>query len=567
MQPAESRLIPRLVSVITLAGIAIVLLLHLLSIDRLKLRDLNFDESEYLHVAWEMHQGQHLYRDFMENHSPFLFLILERLLPEDAPLSGPGFDPLPFTLRARLFAALCGLGVAACAGLAAQSISRSWLALLLTCVGIFAPGHLWRDVTASIRNDPPTLLLFWLGALLILLPSPPDGRKRHAVLLRGSFGVGLIFVVALWSPKWPLCSLVLGIVHLLRMLQGWTWRPRRIAAAVLPAMVTAGAALLIIVRTVPLRDYYFFTFTMNRLLGDWFRTQPQITGPYFNHGTPFLYCSPAYRGLWPVVAVTVGLLLLAVPAFRRRSGIRSEPLAAVLTLVIAAFVEIRFILSYPNLWPQYYLLWGCALAVLYAICAVGLVRLLPWPAVRPFAEVAVVAIALALHGAAVEANIHQYQGPESWRVSQYIQHRTLPGQTIWLDARPIAVHSASYYWFAFRDLVAFAIDYTARHPNNGYLPPVTEADLPICRSARGLDNRVRFVAGGEYLHDFPVSQRCLGQLYEQGRARVIWPDLVYEIRPQSAVRSEANATEHAASVSRFPPAQPAAPTPLTRPRD
>jgi hypothetical protein len=286
MNAAERRLIAGLVSAIIAAAIALVFVLHILTLERQKLRGLDFDESQYLHVAWEMHGGARLYRDFVEDHSPFLFLVLAQLLPDDAPLSGPNFDPFSFAVRGRIFIGLCGIGAAICAALVARAVSRSWLAALVVAIGVFAPAAMWRDAAANIRNDPPTLFLFWLGALLLLLRRADEDETSIGVLLRGSVGVGLAFTAAVWNPKWPACCLVLGVVHLIRLIRAPHWTAKRIAAAVLSAATIAAAAVLAIVRTVSLGDYYFFTFTFNREIGAWFAQRPQLTGPYFAGGLP-----------------------------------------------------------------------------------------------------------------------------------------------------------------------------------------------------------------------------------------------------------------------------------------
>src|SRR6185436_10083673 len=59
------------------AGAVIILVLHLAAVRVQLYRALHHDEAEHLHAAWMLTQGRQLYRDFNENHSPFLYALLK----------------------------------------------------------------------------------------------------------------------------------------------------------------------------------------------------------------------------------------------------------------------------------------------------------------------------------------------------------------------------------------------------------------------------------------------------------------------------------------------------------
>src|SRR5258708_379172 len=67
-------------------------------------RPLDPDEVEHLHSGWLMHQGLRLYRDFAEDHAPFLFVILKWMVPSAGSASFPRLDLVTYVARARIFA-------------------------------------------------------------------------------------------------------------------------------------------------------------------------------------------------------------------------------------------------------------------------------------------------------------------------------------------------------------------------------------------------------------------------------------------------------------------------------
>src|SRR4029077_16179038 len=182
-----------------------------------------------------------------------------------------------------------GLVAAGAAAMLAYRISRSMLAPLVTLSVLLASPWVWYRGLNDIRNDPPAILLFWLGALFLL------GRwqsERLRLALAG-IGIGLVAVAAFWNPKWPLESLVLGVAYLviLRSARG----VRSVALAVIPPLACVATSMARIGATVPPRDYLFFSFRYNQLFSEWFVHRPMLTAKWFDGGRPYMYCDPAFR--------------------------------------------------------------------------------------------------------------------------------------------------------------------------------------------------------------------------------------------------------------------------------
>jgi len=481
-------------------------------------RPLDTDEVEYLHSGWLMHQGLRLYRDFAEDHAPFLFVILKWLVPAAGTPSFPRLDLIAYVARARIFAGACGLlGLSAVAVLAYRAIGNV-VAPLIAIAAVMAAPWVWLRALVQVRNDPPTLLLFWLGALLLL-----GGWKSERLLfLFAGIGIGLIGVAAIWNPKWPLESIVLGIVYLALVLRAARRGPTMLALTIVPPMVCVTAAVWWIAATVPLNDYLFFTFRFNKLLTDWTAANPILGAEQFQHPGPYTFCPPVFKGVWPVIAAAVMVTLLV----RRRMPGRN--LAWIfLALAAAATLEIRFLYAYPNVWTQYYVMWAFIAAGLYGMTAAALLRLIPSEAMR-FAATITIAL-LAILG--VELSLPLRTALTGWPTLSYLQRSLRPGETVWVFRHPIGAPDANFYWFAMNDLVPFSIDYATKHPGQTQLPNITDRDLPACRAERGLEPNLRFISGGEFLRALPESRRCLARIIASGRAvRTPVPD-VWDLHP------------------------------------
>src|SRR5205085_5534416 len=86
---------------------------------------------------------------------------------------------------------------------------------------------------------------------------------------------------------------------------------------------------------------------------------------YWFEGETFRYCGLPFHG-WIVACV----LIATVPFLRARL----KPYWLPFALLAATAVELRFLMSWPNLWPQYYLLWSFSAALVFAVMASTLLR-------------------------------------------------------------------------------------------------------------------------------------------------------------------------------------------------
>jgi hypothetical protein len=210
---------------------------------------------------------------------------------------------------------------------------------------------------------------------------------------------------------------------------------------------------------------------------------------------------------------------------------------AALCAVPLVLVEVRFLYTYPILWPQHYLLWAFVCAVLYGCAAAALsalVRAYAPARAREAAGRALAALcaagALVLLGRAVRPRLAAPRSQDYWRAVSFVQRSVRDGDRVWLqpDVHPIGVADASYYWFAFLDLVPYSLAFGAEHPGNGYLPALGEGDLPPCRFEAGLDRSLRFLSGESTLLNLPAARACFRRLVATGRLRATQIPNVYE---------------------------------------
>src|SRR5262249_1510492 len=323
-------------------------------------RAANFDEAEFLHATWLLSKHKVLYRDFSEDHTPFLVAILRPLKPRRTTSEYPRLDVFTFLVRARTLIFIVGTLAAACAALLAYRIARRPSAALIAGAAIVGSYLTWLRGIADVRNDPPALLLFWGGALLLLW----DRKPSRAAALRAGTGIALALVSAMWNPKWPLASAVLGLTYLFVVVSLWRRGTARLAVwALVPPLVIPAAMSSIIFYYTSLRDYLFFTFNYNAAITSWFHTSRMVWRAFLNK-PGFYNCPGIFKGLWPALACATVLCALAWPRVRSAwAGLDGFAAVVVLAIVAACGLEIRFIYPYPRLWPQYYLLWAFALAV------------------------------------------------------------------------------------------------------------------------------------------------------------------------------------------------------------
>ncbi|MEA2572612.1 MAG: hypothetical protein QOI24_4613 [Acidobacteriota bacterium] len=474
----------------TLASAAIVALLFALQIATMARyldRSLDHDEAQYLHDGWLMHEGRQLYRDFEENHSPLLFALFSKLVPEVVTPELPRLDVVAYAERARVVIGICGLLAVAFLALVAWRLTGEPLAAAIVSLLLFSTGWTWRFGVSCARNDPPSLLLFWAGAFLLL-----DRRRSERIdALLAGLGIGLVGVAALWNPKWPLASLVLAAIFVVRV-------RRRFVIAILPPIALAAITIAIIATQTTLRDYVFFTFRFNAALGEWFAHSPFVDEFWFQ-GETWRYCGLPFKGWIVACALIVGV---ALPSVRARLSTTWPAFA----LLAATAIELRFLMSWPQLWPQYYLLWSFTAALVYSVIATTLVRR------NAVFIVALIAIGIigAIRIPSPDPDLKP-DGLRAWGRIAYIQQRLAPTDTVWLDGQthPIAARDATWYWYGLGDIVPFSLQYRE-------LPRATEADLPLCRAERGLEPSLRFASIPPA--SLPESQKCLSRMMAGKRA-------------------------------------------------
>jgi hypothetical protein len=497
----------RRVNAIAVAALLCLFAGHFFAVYERRHRALDHDEAQYLHVGWLMAQGERLYRDFAEDHSPFLFVIFKLLVPAGGTEAMPRLDVLSYAASARTVTAACGVLALVCVALLTYRATRSVLAPLVTITALLGSDWFWYRALADARNDPPALLLFWLGALLLI----GSWQKERSRYLLAGIGIGLAVAAALWNPKMPFECIILGALYLWRLKEAFRSGVRAVAMTVLPAVAITAAALFFVLRTASLSDYFFFTFQYNLIF-------TSSTGSSSGFLRRFIYCDPVFKGLLPLLALSAASAVLLVPRLRVRiRDLDLRAYAIVLALAFAAFLDIQFVFPYPNLWPQYYLMWDIAVAALYGMTAAAVLRSIA----NARFELAGQVIAAVLAVVVVQQTLLWSGGPPSWHAVSYLQQRLRPQETVWLSSavHPIAARDASYYWFAFADLMPVSLQYAASHPGQSPLPVVRQEDLPICRAERGLEPNLRFVSGVATLGSLPVARECLERMIAAGRAK------------------------------------------------
>ena len=366
-------LLSRKKALVVIAGLALFfLVLHVYLIHHLAARPLDHDEAEYLHASWLMSDGLHIYRDFMEDHPPFLYQLLNLLQPARPTLSFPLLDVPLWAVRARWLMGLFGTVTLFSACAIAWRISRSLLAPLFAAAFLLGSDWTWIRGLADIRADEPTLAMFWLGFALLIW-SREDGPRR--ALLSG-LGMALVAGAEIWNPKWPLEGLVVGVVYL-RVLRSTVRRRRllEVTFCLLPSVAMAGLALLVLLRATSIDQYLYFNFELKAANMAMFRHNPWIQS-FFSQRGAFDFTSFYLRGIWPVIGVILAVWPILGVDRRREWLVRNWRRCLLVLLVSTAFLELRFVYTWPQLWPQYFLMWAVVLSVVYAMGAVELSRII-----------------------------------------------------------------------------------------------------------------------------------------------------------------------------------------------
>ena len=487
------------------AALAVLLLVaslgvHLVGVATRANHDPHLDENEYLHAGWLMANGGRLYETFFEHHSPLFFKVLELLAPE-----GEGVDVRPYFQRARWLSGAFGL--VALLAVAALLRPLGWEAAAIGIGLIIATGTLWNRGLLQVRAEPFALACFFGGTVIAM-------RWRGAV---GGAGVGLVAIASLWQPKWPIASLLIGVIWLLRS-------DRRIAG-ILAGTATLGAGIAAIAAIVPLDMWWFFNYEVNVALTSAITTQ-HVMDTFFSGGAPFFFVPDAFHPLLVVPAAA----LVAAAAWRDRCVHRILPAL----LLAAALVEIRFVYPWPAIWSHYYLMWGFAGAMVFAALPSSIRLLIERPSIRPeLARAIVVAVTLLGLGltAAHVVAVAPVSGVGStyWNYQKYVRERVRPGEIVWLESarQPVTIRSGHYYWFSIGQMVAAARELRKTPRGARYLPP--PAAFPVC----GPDPRLRFTFDARR-SGLPGAGDCMQRLIDAGRIEPTVFLNVWEVRRAAA---------------------------------
>src|SRR6266566_1816767 len=228
-QPATTRRLER--SAIALA-LLFLLAIHAGVIAALISRPLDLDESEQLQGSIMLARGERMYKDFAEHHSPLFAELLSRFAPTDS--KEEAIDR--YVIRARVLTAIFGtIAIAAAAFIVWKASGHAYSAIIFVALLLSRPWF-WGRAFTEVRAEPPSLALWWLGTAFVLLPR---GEDRRGAMLRG-LGVGLVAQACLWNPKWPVASLVVGVIFLQALAR--QWRISRWNAAIAVTIAIAVAA-------------------------------------------------------------------------------------------------------------------------------------------------------------------------------------------------------------------------------------------------------------------------------------------------------------------------------------
>lgn len=466
------------------AAILVALLfgLQIWAVARLATREPNIDEIETLHASWLMSKGEQLYVSFFEHHSPLLYAAVRNVASDDV---------VAFFQRARLLSG--AFGIAALLAFAALLWRVRPEAPVIAVGLVFASAMLWTLDFADVRAEPFALAFFWIGAALVLL-------TRHAIA--GGVGVALVAIAAMWSPKWPLCSLVVVAFWIAGM-------QRHRLVAIATAIALTAAALFAMSRIAPLDRTWFFMIDFNRALARFTLASADVQAQFKG---PFDYAPALLRPLFTLIAFVIVAVAARAKKFEERRIV-----LFFLALAAASLLELRFTFPYPVLWPHYYAMWGLAAAALIALV----------PASLPHGWIgnAVTLVALLIIAAyLVAAGPLESPHPGPYWVSQRFLMRNLkPGETVWLyiQRHPITVRDANYYWFNFGGTVP-----VARQLASSRFLPRTD-NLPLCAIARGARLSLRYIA--ERRHYPEDEARCFDQLLGARRIRATAVPGVFEV--------------------------------------
>ncbi|HYO76723.1 MAG TPA: hypothetical protein VE010_09695 [Thermoanaerobaculia bacterium] len=473
--------------------LALTLGAHVYSAIALAGRDPHLDETEYVHAGWLMANGERLYETFFEHHSPLFLGTLAALAPAEERV-----DVRPYFVRARIV--VSAFGGIALASLAFVLWRAAPEAAAIAIALLFGSGSMWLSGFAEVRAEA-FALAFLLGGLALIVAS------RGAI---GGLGVGFAVIACLWNPKWPIVSLAIGVV--------WLVRTEKRVAPFIAALITSVAGFAAIRAFVPFDLWWFFNYDVNLALGGVVGNRPETLARYFRGGIPFLYVPAAFR---PALIVPAAMIVLASLRIDR-SFARAVPLI----LLGAAFLELRFVYAWPAIFPYYYLMWSIAAAATLAVLPASIAALLRSTRIARPVFLATAAGMIVVTGAHAVAMIPaRDDGGIYWRAQRELVSRMRPNDVVWLEPHrhPVSVRDAHYYWFAIYQHAAIARTLRESERGRRFLPPFN--DVPTCAPPPNL----RFTL--DSTRPLPQTRECMQRLFASGRVlRVLGAVDVYELR-------------------------------------
>ena len=178
---------------------------------------LNADESQHLHSAWLVAQGQVPFTDFWEHHTPLLYYLL-------APIARWFADSPAVYLAGRIAMVTAG---AAALGLLYRAARRLGPSVAATAVVLLSLQPRFVEHTTEIRPDVPALVA-WLAAVLALLCWRERGRP--AWLWSAGLALGLAGTLNL-KAVYAALGAALAVVATCVAEVGWQAAPPRVLGA------------------------------------------------------------------------------------------------------------------------------------------------------------------------------------------------------------------------------------------------------------------------------------------------------------------------------------------------
>jgi hypothetical protein len=388
----------------------------------------NHDEIEHLHATWLMSVGQRPYTDFLEQHHPTLWIVLQPLVSQVA-------SPRWLVFSVRLYDLLL-LGVLL---FTLHRLVRRlhpdaapWASLLVLGSYTFAHNMM------LFRPDPTMNALFFAG-LLQWAAFLQEGRLGRAAWAGLFFGLA----VAVLQKALVVCGLVgLAVAVLLVVHRGQRRRELAKGAgmALAAALLPIGALLGWVAARGIWRDFWFWNYEFN----GFFYTQAKLS-MHFGLKAHLVRSVVEDVALWAFGAVGVGLWLR-----KKRSWDAGDDIRLTVLLTLLGYLAFLTFNRFP--FEQYFIVF----LPLWAPFAAGV--LARWPVTR-LACVAMVAVTL---GSFIELSDNARQR----RVQDFILAHTTVDDTIAVSPpyHPITRFDASRYWYNGVLMGEASAAYEQQHP-------------------------------------------------------------------------------------------------------